>query len=170
LSEHHHQGSGHGPLVGSEAPDPPSLHAAYSASRLERDRTLRAVHRLEAALSMAAEGEQWLDEVVADLDALESAMVAEQLELNRPDALLALIAAEHPRRFRSRVRNLREQYDDLIRQLASLRRQLDRADRTRFEAEDLRHRASWLIRALHHCRGRQADLVFDALEMDLGER
>ena len=58
--------------------------------------------------------------------------------------------------------------DDLVRQLASLHDQLQSADHA--EAGDLRHRAGWIIRALHHCRARQADLVFDALEMDLGER
>ena len=83
--------------------------SAFAASRVDRDRTLRAMHRFETALAMAAEGTTWLSEVTTDLEALEAAMVEERLELNRPDALLTMIAAEHPRRFKTRVRNLREQ-------------------------------------------------------------
>jgi hypothetical protein len=97
-------------------------------------------------------------------------MVGEQRELHRPDALLALIASRHPRRFGPRIRSLREQYDDIIRQVASLRRQLENAGEGDLDGEDLRHRAGWIIRALHHCRGRQADLVYDALRLDIGER
>lgn len=151
--------------------DEASVHrAAFTASRLDRDRTLRAMHRFETALAMAAEGGAWLTEVTTDLAALEVAMVEERRELDRPDALLSMIAAEHPRRFSARVRNLREQYDDIIRQVASLRDQLARVQDTPPDAGDLRQRASWIIHALHHCRARQTDLVYESIAMDLGER
>ncbi len=151
--------------------DDPSVHqAAFVASRIDRDRTLQAIHRFETALAMAAEGANWLSEVTTDLEALEAAMTEERRELNRPDSLLAMIAAEHPRRFSSRVRNLEEQYDDIIRQSASLRDQLARGEGSPPDAGDLRQRASWLIRALHHCRARQTDIVYEAIAMDLGER
>ena len=151
--------------------DEAAIHqTAFEASRVDRDRTLRAMHRFETALAMAAEGDTWLTEVTADLAALETAMVEEQRELNRPDALLAMIAAERPRRFSSRIRNLREQYDDIIRQVASLRDQVAHGADTRPDAGDLRERASWIIRSLHHCRARQTDLVYEAISMDLGER
>lgn len=151
--------------------DEATLHqTAFVASRIERDRTLRAMHRFETALAMAAEREAWLTEVTTDLEALETAMIEEQRELNRPDALLAMIAAEHPRRFSSRIRNLREQYDDIIRQVASLRDQLAHGENARPDASDLRERAGWIIRSLHHCRARQSDLVYEVIAMDLGER
>jgi len=143
---------------------------AIEASRLDRDRTLGAIHRFETALAMAAGGETWLSEVTTDLEALESAMVTERQELNRPDALLAMIAAENPRRFSSRVRNLREQYDDIIRQVVSLRDQVAHADETRPDPNDLRQRGSWITNALHHCRARQTDLVYEAVTLDLGGR
>lgn len=143
---------------------------AIIASRLERDRTLGAIHGLEASLGQAADISTWLESVQSDLELLEDAMVEEQHDLNRPDALLALIASRHPRRFGPRIRSLREQYDDIIRQVASLRRQLANAGENVPNAEDLRHRAGWIIRALHHCRGRQADLVYDALRLDISER
>ncbi len=145
--------------------------AAFAASRIDRDRTLRAVRRLETALAMAAEGNAWLSEVTADLGALQASMAAERREFDRADALLALIAEGHPRRFRSRVRNLREQYDDLLRQIGSLRDQLTHDDdEAASDAGDLRHRIGWTIQALHHCRALQTDLVYEALELDLGER
>ena len=143
---------------------------AFATSRLDRDRTLRAVHGLEAALGMAAGGGYWLDQVTADLGALEMAMTEEQQELNRPDALLSLIAAEHPRRFGSRIRNLQEQYDDIIRQVGSLRSQLEDPEAGAADVGDLRYRTSSIVRALHHCRARQTDLVYEALSLDLGER
>lgn len=143
--------------------------AAFTASRTDRDRTLQAVHGLEAALARASGGEQWLAEVIADLERLESAMAEEQRELHRPDALLAMIVAEHPRRFRPWVRNLRSQYDDIIRQVASLRDQLEHAGESPPDAADLRQRARWIIGALHNCRARQTDLVYEALTRDLGE-
>ncbi|CAN5775094.1 hypothetical protein BH24ACT15_BH24ACT15_39310 [soil metagenome] len=144
--------------------------AAFSATRTDRDRTLQAIHRLETALAMASPGKAWHSEVTGDLEALEAAMVEERRELNRPDALLAMITAGNPRRFGPRARNLREQYDDIIRQVASLRDQLAHADLTQTDAVDVRQRAGWITGALHHCRARQTDLVCEALNMDLGER
>lgn len=154
----------------AESPETSAQDAAFHASRQDRDRTLQAIRDLEAALGMAAGGTGWLEDVVADLGALEEAMKEEQLELNRPDSLLAMIAAEHPRRFGSRIRNVRGQYDDISRQVASLRRELGERDEGELTAGDLRQRAGWIIRSLHHCRARQTDLVYEALRLDLGER
>jgi hypothetical protein len=146
---------------------PVSREDALAAAQYERDRTLEAIHRLETALSTAAETDRWLEEVRDDLGSLESAMVEEQRELNRPDALLAMIAEHNPRRFGPRIRSLREQYDDLIRQISSLRAQIHESEHG---ADDIRLRAGAIIRSLHHCRGRQADLVYDALREDLAGR
>lgn len=143
---------------------------AFQASRHERDRTIEAVRDLETALGRAAAGSEWLDDVKADLQALESAMSDEQDELNRPDALLAMISSEHPRRFGSRIRTLREQYGDIIRQVESLRRQIDESAEQALDATDLRQRARWIVGAIHNCRARQTDLVYEALRLDLGER
>jgi hypothetical protein len=142
---------------------------AFAASRADRDRTLQSMHRLEAALGRAADGEGWLDDVMISLGMLQRAMEEEQHELERPDALPAMIAAERPRRYGSRIRNLREQYDDIARQVSSLLDQLDHAEESEVDAGDLRNRSSWIIRALQDCRARQTDLVFEALAVDLGD-
>ena len=101
---------------------------------------------------------------------LRDAMTEEQRELDRPDSLLTMISAERPRRFGPRVRGIKEQYADIARQLGSIRRELEDSEGSLVDTGDLRHRAGWIIRALHNCRNRQADLVFEALGLDLGER
>lgn len=143
---------------------------AFAASRAGRDRTLAAMRSLEEALAMAAGGDTWLQEVAEDLEALELALVEEQLEWKEPDALLPMIAADYPRRFGSRVRHLREQHEDIVRQVGALGTQLSGADETAIDPLDIRQRAALIIRALHYYRSRQTDLVYEALERDLGER
>lgn len=144
--------------------------SAFSASQQDRDRTLAALHDLEAALAMASASEDWLDEVKADLASLEAAMSGEKDELNRPDSLLPMIAADRPRRFGPRIRGLQEQYEDITRQVGSLLRELQQADEGQIDATDIRHRAGSLIRSIHSYRARQTDLVYEAFRLDLGER
>lgn len=150
--------------LGSEARE------AFSASREDRDRTLEAVRNLESALAMASATADWLDEVKADLASLETAMSDEKDELNRPDSLLPMIAADRPRRFGPRIRGLQEQYADITRQVGSLLRELKQAPDGPVDATDIRHRAGALIRSIHSYRARQTDLVYEALRLDLGER
>ena len=161
---------------GDPHPDPSSdesaleTQEAFEISRGDRDRTLAALHRLESALAMASGTNEWIEEVVGDLLSLESAMKAERDELNRPDSLLAMIAADAPRRFGPRIRGIRDQYDDITRQVGSLIRETGPAENEVVDASDLRHRCASVIRAIHHCRARQTDLVYEALRLDLGER
>lgn len=142
---------------------------AIRAAQFERDRTLISAREVEYALSRAAGGADWVDDVKSSLDSLQDAMSEERRELDRPASLLALISAERPRRYGPRVRGIMEQYDDIARQLESFRRELDHWDATVDDIGDVRQRAGWIIRALQNCRYRQADLVFEALGLDLGE-
>lgn len=143
---------------------------AFSASREDRDRTLEALRNLESALAMASGSGEWLDEVTSDLASLEEAMSGERDELERPDSLLSMIAADSPRRFGPRIRGLQEQYKDITRQVGSLLRELEKAPESDVDATDVRHRAGTLVRAIHSYRARQTDLVYEALRLDLGER
>jgi hypothetical protein len=151
-------------VTGSER----SSQDTVGAARADRDRTLGAIRDLEVALGRAAGGEGWITEIGSSLRALTEAMSEEQRELQRPDSLLTMISAERPRRFGPRVRGIKEQYADIARQLGSLRRELE-ASGDMTDSGELRHRAAWIIRALHNCRNRQADLVFEALGVDLGD-
>lgn len=159
------------PALQQRSSDPhPEASRAFTSSREDRDRTLVALHRLESALAMASGTKDWINEVMDDLRSLDSAMQIELDELNRPDSLLALIAAEAPRRFGPRIRGIREQYEDVTRRVGSLLRELELPEQSIVDPTDLRHRAGSVIRAIHHCRARQTDLVFEALRVDLGER
>jgi hypothetical protein len=144
--------------------------AAFEASRSDRDRTLSAVHRLEEALETAAPGreKQWLRHVLDALSALESAIANERQESLRPDSLLSMIGRDFPRRFGSRVRQLREQHDDITQQVVSMRGQVREMRGETTDVTDLRQRLGWLVRAIHHRRARETDLVFEALSLDLG--
>lgn len=146
-----------------------SNRAAFTAAQAERDRTLVSLHEVESALSRAAGGENWVDDLKSSLRSLQEAMSEERDELDRPGSLLSMISSERPRRFGPRVRGIREQYDDIARQLDSFRHELDGWDGAEGDIADVRHRAGWIIRALHNCRNRQADLVFDAVGLDLGK-
>lgn len=143
---------------------------SFSDAQADRDRTLEAVRLLEASLARPAGGENWIDRVRASLNVLGDAMAEEQAELDRPDSLLSMISGERPRRFGPRVRGIREQYADVGRQLESFQRELEGGDLSQSEIGELRHRTAWIVRGLHNCRDRQADLVYEALGRDLGER
>ncbi len=142
----------------------------FADAQADRDRTLAAVRLLEAALARPAGGEDWVARLRSSLEVLADAMAEEQAELERPDSLFAMITSERPRRFGPRVRGIRDQYTDISRQLESFRRELDGNELSLSEIGDLRHRAAWILRALHNCRDRQADLVYDAVGLDLGEQ
>jgi hypothetical protein len=143
--------------------------AAFEASRTDRDRTLEAIHAVEAALDRAAPGREgdWIDQVMTAMVKLDSAISRERKESNRPDSLLSIIAHDYPRRCGGRVRQLREQFDDITQQVSSLMIQLDQFGENA-DVADLRERLSWLMRAIRHSRARETDLVFEAINLDLG--
>jgi hypothetical protein len=87
--------------------------------------TLAAVRRFEAAAGRAGTGREadWLDQVAADLAILEEAVKAESNEFLRVDSLLFDDARDYPRRFGSRIRQLREQNNDIAETISSLRGQ-----------------------------------------------
>ena len=157
------------PGLGSDSATP-EQSAAVEASRVERDRTFEALLGLEAALGTAAPGREaeWISAVSATLRTLEDAMSKERTESLRLDSLLSMIATDNPRRFASRVRQLREQSDDIIESLESLHGQLDRFEQQSIDVADVRQRLGWVIRAIHYRRARESDLVFEAIRMHLG--
>lgn len=145
--------------------------AAFADTSVGRDVTLVAVRRLEAAAGRAGTGREtdWLDEVAADLSILQRAVAAEGQEASRPDSLLSMIARDYPRRFSSRIRQLREQHEDIAQTIASLRTQLQSMrDEPMIDVADLRERLSWLADAIRHRWGRETDLVYEAIRLDLG--
>jgi hypothetical protein len=142
---------------------------AFEASRSDRDRTLESLRALETTLGGAAPGREieWLEQVLDALKSLEEVVTNERSESLRPDSILSMISRDYPRRFGSRVRQLRHQHEDIIRQIESLRSQIERLDKDAIDYGDLRRRIEWVMRAIHHRRMRETDLVYEAINLDL---
>jgi hypothetical protein len=152
----------------------PAQHAGLEIRRADQDRTLAAMHALEAALGAASPGRErpWRDDVAAALAALEEATRDEQSNAAQPDSLLSDVARTQPR-LRNRVRGLRAQYGQLRDTIDSLRNELGDADDAVPDVSDLRQRLAWLLNALRHQRARESDLIYEAyyeaFNADLGD-
>ena len=142
---------------------------AYDISQADRTRSLDAMHALESMVGRAAPGRvrDWQSDIARALSELEPALRQQQASYEDPTSLLAEIALEHPR-LRTWVRQLHRQWRELATDVQSLREQLEQADQTAWDYADVRERVRALLKALHHHRAREADLVFEALSVDLG--
>jgi len=88
--------------------------AGLDARWADQDRTLAAMHALEAALGAAAPGREqdWQESVLSALAVLDGATTEEAANAERPDSLLSDIARTQPR-LRNRARGVRLQYRHL---------------------------------------------------------
>ena len=141
---------------------------AYGISRSDRARSLDAIQVLESMAGRAAPGRDrdWQADVVESLRQLEEALRQQPASYEDPTSLLADIAQQQPR-LRTWVRQLHRQWSELADSTESLRQQLERPDEA-WDYADVRERLRGLLNALYHHRGREADLVFEALSTDLG--
>lgn len=131
--------------------------------RADQDRTLDAMHDLEAALGSAAPGREsaWRAAVLAALVVLEEATDDEYANSTNPDSLLSDIKRTQPR-LRTRVRGLRTQYAHLRQTITSMRDELATPDDDTTDFADVRQRLAWLLTALRHQRARESDLIHEA--------
>ncbi len=145
-------------------PFTPSQRAGLETRRVDQDRTLDAIHHLEATLGAAAPGREgnWLDDVLAALTKLDEATIEEQHNADQVDSLLSDIARTQPR-LRNRVRGLRAQYRQVRDTIQTLRDELTARPEDRHpDYADVRQRLTWLISALRHQRSRESDLIYEA--------
>ena len=133
------------------------------ARRADQDRTLAAMHELEAALGAAAPGREssWRAAVLAALVVLDEATDDEDANASNPDSLLSDIKRTQPR-LRTRVRGLRTQYAHLRQTISSIRAELAKPDDDGTDFADVRQRLAWLLTALRHQRARESDLIYEA--------
>ena len=138
-------------------------------SQGDRTRSLDAMHVLESMIGRAAPGRDldWQADIVDALRQLEPALRQQQASYEDPTSLLAEIAQGHPR-LRTWVRQLHRQWSELAANAQSLREQLEQSEEPAWDYADVRERLHALLKALHHHRAREADLVFEALSVDLG--
>ena len=145
-------------------PDGPSSsrRAGIEGRQISHDRTLEAIHQLEAALGAAGPGREaaWRNEVVAALGVLEVATAEEAENAAQPDSLLSDIKRTQPR-LRHRVRGLRAQYQQLRDGMAVLRHELELPAEA-VDVAETRQRLGWLLTAIRHQRARESDLIYEA--------
>jgi hypothetical protein len=137
--------------------------AGLGARQVDLDRTLAAMHALEAALGAAAPGRQldWQEAVLGALAVLDEATTEEAANAERPDSLLYDIARTQPR-LRNRVRGVRLQYHQLRDALRGLREELGTRAAPGSDASDVRQRLGWLLTSLRYQRARESDLIYEA--------
>jgi len=136
--------------------------SGLEARQADRDRTLDAMHRLEAALSEAAPGREdpWREAVVDSLSVLEEATAEEAENARRPDSLLSDLARSQPM-LRNRARALRLQYEKLRDTIVSLRDEFQ-CPEDAIDYADVRQRLGWVLTGLRHQRARESDLIYEA--------
>jgi hypothetical protein len=154
--------------VENKPPDPQRVRSV-DASRADRQRSLDAMHVLESMASSAAGGREgaWRAEIVQALQSLSEAIAEQERTYDDPAGLFTELALEHPR-LRTWIRQLRRQWQELAATTAALAGRLSEADDAAWNPADVREQLRWLMTSLHHHRAREADLVFEALTVDLG--
>jgi hypothetical protein len=154
------------PAKGQE-PGPEALTEAQQRRADQRtadqDRTLLAMHQLEAALGAAAPHREqaWRTEVRRALGVLGEVARDEAENAAQPDSLLSDIARTQPW-LRNRVRGVRIHYRQLRDAIAALQDELDAAAGQAVDFTDIRQRLAWVLAGLRHQRGRESDLIYEA--------
>jgi DNA repair ATPase RecN len=143
---------------------------ASAVSQVDRDRMLEAMHALEEATGRPAlaHSDGWTRAVTTALDRLESAFAEQRSSYEDPMGMMAEIASDDPR-LRTWVRQLRHRWVELEATAQTLRQGLDSSPDT-YSTHEVRERVRWLMGSVRHHREREADLVFEALSIDLEGR
>jgi len=134
---------------------------ALAIRQSDQDRTVEALHQLDAALVAAAAGREsvWRRNVADALEALAQAVTGEALAQALPDSLLSDLARTQPR-LRNRVRGVRRDVARLAEQIAHALRTL--RDDDEVGIAETRMHVGGLIAALQLTRGRESDLIYEA--------
>lgn len=144
--------------------------ASEVAARNDRVQLLATIHQLERALSSAAPKREraWMLPVLAAMESLESAMEHQYANAVSDDGLLSQVVGDAPH-LASRADRLKKEYRDLLRQISTLRDQFASEASTDLPSiDDMRQRLAWLLTALRHHQSRETDLIFEAVNTDLG--
>src|SRR5690349_12523945 len=139
-------------MADHEVDDAPSREE-FAAQRADQDRTLAAMHEVEAALGSAAPGreQEWRRRVGDALETLSTVVADEEANARAPDSLLSDLERSHPR-LRSRVHGVRAQYASIRETLTGLSQELATATDAVPDFSDMRQRLAWLFSALRHQR------------------
>lgn len=159
-------------LESEDAPRDDDRLRAITVSRGDRDRALDAMHALEAAVAAAGPGREqdWRRSVLAALEALTTAVAEQDDTYGRRDSLMAQLAQGDPR-LRTWVRQLHHRWSSLAATTRDLADDLRETQSTGSRSiDDIREQVRWISAALQHHRAREADLIFAALGVEIGDR
>lgn len=150
------------------------MHSDYT-SRKQSSQDNRAISEsalgaLEDALAAPSPNRTiaWHQKVVEALDTFLAALHEQALADQDPDSLLPEIARQEPR-FAPRIQRLKVEQDDIEASAASLRSQIGTdTDHTHIDVADIRDRLASITNRYRQHRAREADLVYEAVNVDLG--
>jgi hypothetical protein len=146
------------------------LQRAAQTSWVDRNASLDALHTLEAALSEPAPSRQshWVESVRAALGTLRDALDAQAAGDSESASLLSEIAKDEPRLL-PRVDRLRRQHEGLRDGVHAILDELaTQVDHDHIDTADIRDRVAELARRLRHHRAQEADLIYEAINLNLG--
>ena len=145
------------------------LQPQADQARDRRDASLRALHELEDALGAPTPGreQRWITSVVTALDELAAALDEQSTGHSEVDSLLSEIATDDPV-MAPRIDLLRREHDDLRHSVASLRTQISPLPDPVVDTADVRERLASVARRLRQHRAREADLIYEAIDLNLG--
>lgn len=137
-------------------------------SRDDRARSLGSIHQVErlAGTAWLNRPGEWRDDLLIALDDLASSLYDQFRRSAGDDGLLAQLLIEAPNLAPS-VNRLWPAQSELLAELDHLRQNLSDLARTA-DVEEVRRRVSELTRAIRELRAWEVDLVYEALDLDLG--
>ena len=137
-------------------------------SREDRARSLDSLHRVERLAGAAgpSRASEWREDLLIALDDLASSLYDQFERSVGNDGLLPSLTIEAPNLAPS-VEQLRRAQSDLLAALDDLRQDLSDLART-VDIADVRRRVGDLTRQIRELRAWEVDLVYEALDLDLG--
>ena len=145
-------------------------HLATDDNRTQHVRLSFAMHRLESCLGHAAPGrlEAWCDEVHSSFDLFITAMRESQECVINDKGLIEDIKTNSPHLLH-RIDELANEFNGLLEQSVSLQKEISQIkDANHANFADLRQRFGWLLTAVKHQQAKEVDLVYEALNVDIG--
>lgn len=140
-------------------------------SQVNRRASNNALEVLETALAAPGPGREldWLNKVTASLDTFIAAIDHQSATSRSGEGLLSQIVTSEPR-LTWQIDGLERELDDIRASARSLREQITPEQSTpRIDVADIRNRLTSIANRYQSHRAREADLVYDAIDIDLGE-
>ncbi len=147
----------------------PDDSLALAENRTDRERSLHALHELELRAGSPAPGRkvQWLGQVLHALDVLEEMLATQYENSADPDSILSDIQRDQPR-LHNRVVQLRRDSRHLHEAVSRLHTQLETTPPDDINFVDVRQRLDRVATELRYHRAKEADLIYEAFNVDLG--